>query len=45
MPPENLESRVTALEVQVAELRGEISANKQDAAAARVLAGGGTAPA
>jgi len=40
MPPENLESRVTALEVQVGELRRRVSASEQDAAAARVLAGG-----
>lgn len=40
MPPEDLESRVTALEVQVGELRGRVSASERDAAAARVLAGG-----
>ncbi|PQM44753.1 hypothetical protein C1Y40_05091 [Mycobacterium talmoniae] len=40
MPSENLESRVTALEGQVRELRGRVRASEQDAAAARVLAGG-----
>ena len=40
MPPKDLESRVSALEVQVGELRGRVSASERDAAAARVLAGG-----
>lgn len=40
MQPENLESRVTALEVQVGDLRSRVRASEQDAAAARVLAGG-----
>src|SRR5574337_2111206 len=40
MQPENLESRVTALEGQVSELRGRVRASERDAAAARVLAGG-----
>ena len=40
MPPEDLESRVSALEVQVGELRGRVRASDRDAAAARVLAGG-----
>jgi hypothetical protein len=40
MPHENLESRVTALEVQVGDLRSRVRASEHDAAAARVLAGG-----
>ncbi|MBS9535470.1 hypothetical protein KIH27_17940 [Mycobacterium sp. M1] len=40
MQPENLEPRVTALEEQVRELRERGRASEQDAAAARVLAGG-----
>ena len=40
MQPGNLESRVTALEVQVGELRSRVRASEHDAAAARVLAGG-----
>ncbi|MEZ0362629.1 hypothetical protein ACAG26_02840 [Mycobacterium sp. pUA109] len=39
MPPENLEARVSALETQVRDLAGQVRATKQDAAAARVLAG------
>lgn len=38
MFPENLEPRVTALETQVRELRGEVQANKFDVAAAQTLA-------
>lgn len=40
MPPENIEWRVTALEGQVRDLRKRVGASEQDAAAARVLAGG-----
>jgi hypothetical protein len=39
MEPDNLESRVTALENQVHNLTGRVLASEQDAAAARVLAG------
>jgi hypothetical protein len=39
MPSENIEDRVTALEVQVGELRVQVRAGLRDAAAARVLAG------
>jgi hypothetical protein len=39
MEPDNLESRVTALESQMRDLTGRVQANEQDAAAARVLAG------
>ncbi|PQM44752.1 hypothetical protein C1Y40_05090 [Mycobacterium talmoniae] len=39
MPSENLEARVSALETQVRDLAGQVRATKQDAAAARVLAG------
>ncbi|ORW09520.1 hypothetical protein [Mycolicibacter longobardus] len=39
MQPENLEARVTALETKVRDLTGQVRATKQDAAAARVLAG------
>jgi predicted nucleic acid-binding Zn-ribbon protein len=38
--PENLESRVAALEAQVRELNERVRHTQQDAAAARVLAGG-----
>jgi hypothetical protein len=38
--PESLEERVTALESQVRELADRVRASEQDAAAARVLAGG-----
>jgi hypothetical protein len=38
--PEDLEARVAALEAQVGELAGRVRASEQDAAAARVLAGG-----
>lgn len=40
MQDEGLEPRVTALEQQVRELRDQVRATEQDAAAARVLAGG-----
>lgn len=40
MSPKNLEQRVSALEVQVADLRSRVRASEHDAAAARVLAGG-----
>ncbi|OHV03818.1 hypothetical protein [Mycobacterium talmoniae] len=40
MPSEDLEARVSALETQVRDLAGQVRATKQDAAAARVLAGG-----
>lgn len=39
MQRENLEVRVTALESQVRDLAGQVRETKQDAAAARVLAG------
>ncbi|MCV7098945.1 hypothetical protein [Mycobacterium palustre] len=39
MEPEDLESRVSALEHQVLDLAGRVRASEQDAAAARVLAG------
>lgn len=39
MQPENLESRVTALEVQVRDLTGRVRASEHNATAARVLAG------
>lgn len=39
MQPENLEARVTALEVRVRDLTGRVRASEHDAAAARVLAG------
>lgn len=39
MPPKNIEERVTALEMQVGELRGQVRASARDATAARVLAG------
>ncbi|MCH9668786.1 MAG: hypothetical protein K0U80_13140 [Actinomycetia bacterium] len=39
MESDDLEPRVAALEDQVRELAGQVSANRQDAAAARVLAG------
>ena len=38
--PNELEARVAALETQVAELAEQVRTSKQDAAAARVLAGG-----
>ena len=38
--PPGLEARVTALEAQVRELDERVRHNQQDAAAARVLAGG-----
>lgn len=38
--PENLEARVDALESRVDELTGQLQQAKQDAVAARVLAGG-----
>jgi hypothetical protein len=37
--PENIENRVTALEIQVRDLTGRVRASEHDAAAARVLAG------
>jgi hypothetical protein len=37
--PDDLESRGTALEGEVRDLAGRVTANEQDAAAARVLAG------
>lgn len=40
MQPKDLEARVTALENDVAELRGQVQASREDSAAARVLAGG-----
>ena len=40
MQDEGLEPRVAALEEQVRELRDRVRASEQDAAAARVLAGG-----
>ncbi|GFG72202.1 hypothetical protein [Mycolicibacter senuensis] len=39
MSPENLEPRVSALERQVGELRGEVRANKVEVATVRELAG------
>ena len=39
MPSKSLESRVSALETQVRDLAGQLHATKQDAAAARILAG------
>lgn len=39
-PSENLEARVDALESRVDELTGQLQQAKQDAVAARVLAGG-----
>jgi hypothetical protein len=38
--PDDMEERVSALEDSVGELRGRVSRAEQDAAAARVLAGG-----
>jgi uncharacterized protein YceH (UPF0502 family) len=38
--PPDLEARVTALEARVSELDGRLRGSEQDAAAARVLAGG-----
>jgi methyl-accepting chemotaxis protein len=38
--PNDLESRVAALETEVRELKGRVRSTAQDAAAARVLAGG-----
>jgi hypothetical protein len=38
--PDDLEARVAALEAQVGALVGRVRASEQDAAAARVLAGG-----
>jgi uncharacterized phage infection (PIP) family protein YhgE len=38
--PDGLEARVTALEIQVRELAERVGRSEQDAAAARVLAGG-----
>jgi uncharacterized protein YceH (UPF0502 family) len=38
--PGNLEARVSALETEMHELKGRLSRSEQDAAAARVLAGG-----
>jgi predicted nucleic acid-binding Zn-ribbon protein len=38
--PGDLEARVSALETEVHELKGRLSRSEQDAAAARVLAGG-----
>jgi chromosome segregation ATPase len=38
--PDDLEARVTALETQVRELNSRVRRSEQDAAAARVLAGG-----
>lgn len=38
--PKTLEARVAALETQVGELAGRVHISEQDAAAARVLAGG-----
>ncbi|MGH3857997.1 permease [Actinokineospora sp.] len=38
--PNDLEARVTALETLVADLVGKVRSSEQDAAAARVLAGG-----
>lgn len=38
--PDDIEARVTALEQQVRELTAQVRHNAQDAAAARVLAGG-----
>jgi hypothetical protein len=40
MPSDELENRVSALENQVRDLSGRVRAAEQDAAAARVLAGG-----
>jgi len=39
MSSENLEARVTSLETQVRDLTGQVRATRQDAAAARILAG------
>lgn len=39
MQPENLEPRVTALQMQVRDLRNRLRASEHDAAAARILAG------
>jgi outer membrane murein-binding lipoprotein Lpp len=41
--PEDIEARVTALETEVRDLSQRVRATEQDAAAARVLAGGPTA--
>jgi uncharacterized small protein (DUF1192 family) len=41
--PENLEARVAALETEVRRLGERVRRSEQDAAAARVLAGGPTA--
>lgn len=40
MPDDDLEARVSSLEAQVGDLRRRVGASEQDAAAARVLAGG-----